>query len=291
MPAAATLCLLLAHPAPGPAPGPAPVLLPWWGATGPALAPEPAASSTQDRIDTLVEEGTGLYEAEDYVGAVAKFQAAYELDPDPNFLYNIGRTYEEAAQLQEAVDYYRRFAQQPGIALELRKQAVERIKVLDEVLAQTRPATVPAVDEPSPSSPTPGESQSETTPPSSPSPGSVPTDEEPTRPGRGLRISGYTLLGVGLSMVAGGAVAGGLARRDSTTLERTDDPQTRVDLIDQGRRKALAADVLLIAGGVVTATGLTLALVGMSRGRTGRRAAVVPALGPAQAGASLHLRF
>lgn len=249
-----------------------------------------ADASHRDAVDERIEAGRSKFDAGDYIGAVAEFEAAYALEPDPNFLYNIGRTYEEAGQLSAAADYYRRYARQPGISLEMRRKASERIKVLDEVLAQTEPESR---TEPEP------EPAATPEPTVQPPPRSQPramnasgSDAMVEREGRGLRIAGYSLLAVGASTLAAGGVLGGLASRDASDLETTEDPQTRVDLVERGQNRSLAADVSFVAGGVLATTGLVLALVGVSRRNEGRRrAAVTPAVGPYGASATLRVRF
>ncbi len=247
-----------------------------------------ATASERDQVDAYVDAGTAKYEQGDYLGAVTEFKAAYALDPDPNFLYNIGRTYEEAGQLEMAVDYYRRFAKQPGISLELRKQAADRIKVLDEILAETTPEAAEPPAEPG----APETSSAPTQPVIMLGPADQPADQPAARPGRSLRISGYVLLGLGLSAVGTGAILGGLAREDSSDLLTTDEPQARTTLIDRGTRKAVAADAALITGGVVAVTGVVLVLVGVTQGRRAtQRTALAPSVGRRHAGATLRVRF
>ncbi|MEM7156341.1 MAG: tetratricopeptide repeat protein [Myxococcota bacterium] len=259
-------------------------------------AAEPGSSSStleasrRDAVDERIEAGRSKFDAGDYVGAVAEFEAAYEIDPDPNFLYNIGRTYEEGGQLAAAADYYRRYARQPGISLEMRRKTSERIKVLDEVLAQTEPEQAPE-PEPVVESAPPSVAEPEYEPRPRPV-RSLGTDDGLERAGRGLRIAGYSMLAVGASTLAAGGVLGGLASRDASQLETTEEPQTRIDLIERGRARSLAADVSFIAGGIIATTGLVVALVGVGRRNQGRRrASLAPALGRHGASASLRVRF
>ena len=59
-------------------------------------APVPAASGETETFDTLVAQATGKFKDKDYAGAVALFERAYAVQPEPAILFNIGRIYEEA---------------------------------------------------------------------------------------------------------------------------------------------------------------------------------------------------
>lgn len=236
-------------------------------------------SKQQSEFDRLLGEASTKFDAGDFQGAVDAFEAAYAIRADASLLYNIGRVYEEMGSLEPAIEYYSKFARQPGIKLELREQAIERVKVLKDIVAAT------AEDEPPPPEPAPL-TEEPVEPVSEPEP-------EPGPDGRGLRIAGYTMLGIGGGMLIGGGVAGGLASADANDLEAESDPGSRSDLKDSGESKALAADILFISGGVVAVTGLALAVAGIVKKRrmTDRNVALTPAVSPTYGGVSFHLRY
>ena len=93
-------------------------------------SPEEAEKSTEE-LDALARDA---YEARDYETAVQLFIRAHELSDDPNYLFNIGRVYEESGDLEQAVYYYNRFLEQGEVSLEARRGALERVEVLQGVL-------------------------------------------------------------------------------------------------------------------------------------------------------------
>ena len=254
-------------------------------------APEAAADedSPKARADALSEQAVQKFDAKEYDVAVDLFQQAHAIDPQPNYLFNIGRVYEEKGDLENAVVFYQRFLGESGVDLESRQIATERLKVLREALKQLRgesadrPAEPAATPEPDP----------QTDPDVD-----RPRDAERTRK---LRIAGYSLLGIGgAALIAGGAV-GGVAL--GTT--RDADDAAFVDEEERLRRKARtqagAADGLFVAGGVVAVVGLVLVLSTLRVGkgaRSGapnttadRRTTFAPALGRRGVGFGLMHRF
>ncbi len=236
-------------------------------------------AATRSEFDKLLAKASAQFDDGDFDGAIASFEAAYEIRADASLLYNIGRVYEEKGDLEPAIDYYGQFARQPGISLELREQAVERVKVLKDIVDATKQ------DEPPAPAPAP-------LPEPEPEPEPQPTDTAPGEDGRGLRIAGYSLLGVGGAVVIGGAVAGGLASRDANDLDGEIDPGNRRDLKDAGENKALAADVMFIAGGTLALTGVALIVAGVvKKRRTERNLAIAPVVSPRFAGTHLSFSF
>jgi hypothetical protein len=100
------------------------------------------------------------------------------------------------------------------------------------------------------------------------------------------------LLGVGGAALITGAAFAGVAKgnenelADLTTLEGRDDERER------GRRNAIIADSMLIAGGAIALTGLVLVLVSLKKKPAGgANARIVPAIGPRGGGMAAVLRF
>lgn len=88
-------------------------------------------------------------------------------------------------------------------------------------------------------------------------------------PGRAQRIAGFTLGGTGAAALVAGLAFVGLTASASSDLEALC-PEQRcatqegADQLDQAKSYALAADILLIAGGAIAATGLVVALTAPS---------------------------
>lgn len=112
--------------------------------------------------------------------------------------------------------------------------------------------------------------------------------------GSGLRTVGFVAAGVGAAALIGGAITGIMARgKESAATDQCDankvcDPGAETDF-DSADSLAGITNVLLIGGGVLAATGVTLILVGGGSkkdqaGQTGRTLRVAPALGLGGAG-------
>ena len=99
--------------------------------------PTGASPGGEDAAEpTLREQAIAAFEVRDYDRSIRLFEQAYAADPQPNYLFNIGRVHEEKGELRQAVEFYRRFLGQPGVALESRQLALERLKVLRESAEQ-----------------------------------------------------------------------------------------------------------------------------------------------------------
>jgi tetratricopeptide (TPR) repeat protein len=219
-------------------------------------------------------------------GAIALFERAYALDPQPNFLFNIGRVYEEKGDLEHAVEYYQRFVKQPGVDLEARETALAHLKVLRQTIVELRGedgngAREPVVDVTHDAGP-------------------PVVDNEAAARKRKLRIAGYSLLGVGGGALAIGAVFGGLALAKSHDAEDAGTVDETLSLRQEAKSRANLADGLIITGAVLAATGLVLVLVTLGKnkrsrpgraGKTASRASFAPTFSPSQLGLSLTGRF
>ncbi|MCH9685638.1 MAG: tetratricopeptide repeat protein [Deltaproteobacteria bacterium] len=257
--------------------------------------PDDSASATAAPADdndpeALSAEAAQRYQAKDYDGAVELFEKAYELDPQPNYLFNIGRVYEEKGDLENAVVYYQRFVGQSGVDLESRQTATERLKILREAVAQMKAED--ETDEP----------VDETEPVDE----GIPVDEETNEDAeaaakrkRTLRITGYSLMGVGGGALIIGAVFGGLASGNAN--EAADDMfvDRKIALRNTARTQARVADAMFITGGILAAGGLVLVLSTVGGKKSGgdgdkavaRRTMWAPVVGPRQVGLGLTHRF
>lgn len=93
------------------------------------------------------------------------------------------------------------------------------------------------------------------------------TAEEPSRSGpSGLRIAGYVTAGVGVAALGGGVAMGLISQSQERDAEELCIgevcPASARSDFDTADSSALIANILFISGGVLTATGITLAIVG-----------------------------
>lgn len=240
-----------------------------------------STEAQKDEASKLSDQAIEKFQAKDYEGAVKLFEEAYSIDPEPNYLFNIGRVYEEAGNLDKAVEFYAKFVKQPGVEISSRETALERLKVLRAILEETtekpkdepkdEPKDDPVVDNNTPVQP--------------------PVDEDAKRKRKNMRIAGFALLGVGAGAMIGGGVAGGLASSDHRKANEVSDPAEGVPLLESSQTKSLAANVLFGAGGALLLTGVILVAVGFSKPKAKSRVALTPSFGPRGGGLELQMRF
>ena len=75
-----------------------------------ALAGPPAhAREPNDQAKRLDKLGKKAYAAKDWDEAIASFEAAFDADPLPKFLFNIGRSYEKKGDVPKAIESFERY--------------------------------------------------------------------------------------------------------------------------------------------------------------------------------------
>ncbi len=243
--------------------------------TAPATT-TPTASAGATELGAQARE---RFKAKDYDAAVRLFEQAHALDPNPNYLFNIGRVYEEKRDLRGAVDYYQRFVMEPTVEIGAREQAVQRLRVLKAILNETdpnpssaaAPGTTTTTEGPAPGTPS--------------EPAAPPSDRKKT-----MRLGGYALLGAGgVAMIVGG-VFGGLTLAKRNELDASHMVDERRSLKHTGETFAIVSDVALFSGAALAVTGLVLVLVAR-KPRGPSRSAVLPSVGRGHAGLTWSVRF
>jgi tetratricopeptide (TPR) repeat protein len=145
-----------------------------------------ASADNKTAAAAVFNEGQQKYAAGDYLVAADKFEAAFALDPDPAYLFNIAQAYRFGNACAKAGASYRKFlgavANAPNAA-----KVQQYIEQADDCAAKQA-----AAQRPQPPPPDPIMQQ----PP--------PPHEKPSAPGRGRRIAG-------LGVFAGGVVLMGVA--------------------------------------------------------------------------------
>jgi tetratricopeptide (TPR) repeat protein len=244
---------------------------------------EPEAGETPSEADTLSDEAVEAFKAKDYDTAIAKFERAYEIDPQPNYKFNIGRVYEEKGDLENAVKYYQQFVQSPGVDIESREAATARLKVLRQALQELREEQAKA-----------REGEVEPTPPATAAAADQPPIDDATKAKkRKLRIAGYSLIGVGGVGLVIGSVFGGLALSKSRKADDAALVDDKIKLRQESKSRAAVADGMLITGGVLAGVGLILVLSTLGKGKKAKSTAWIPAtaVGPQGASLSFSTRF
>jgi len=227
----------------------------------------PKATPTRD---DLIAHAVERFDADDFDGALRDFEAAYLLEHRPVDLFNIGRVHEAAGRPQQARSYYQRFLAFAELSAAERKTGEERLASLPPPPAKV----VPTGKDRSARRATHRD-----------------RDREP-RVARWAAATGGTLIPIGLGGLAAGTTLAIAAERNAENARKSSDAATPIEETPHYRlakKEALAADILLIAGGVLTATGIVVILAGADRkqARAQRRVSA----SPAGAGMSVRVRF
>ncbi|MFW6057944.1 MAG: tetratricopeptide repeat protein, partial [Persicimonas sp.] len=92
-----------------------------------------SAKERARRVEELATQGARAYRSGDFDEAITSFERAYQVEPVPNLLYNIAKSYERQEDFEKAVEYYQRFIVAPEVDSEARQAALDRIDRLREI--------------------------------------------------------------------------------------------------------------------------------------------------------------
>jgi len=188
----------------------------------------------------LFEQSADLYRQGKFDEAAQLLEKAYSLHPEAVLLYNLGRAYEGLGENQKAIDAYTKYLEKAPNAKD-RGALERRMETLKAQLEKDKPKTQP--DTPKPTKPEP-----------------VAPEPRPT-PSKGPGVLPWVVVGVGVAAVGAGLFVGLQAK--SKRDEAQDNPK-QADAqaeLDSAKGMATTANVLLVAGTVVAAGGVTWALL------------------------------
>ncbi len=207
------------------------------GAMTPAIAAAQDEPAADLEFKDLTSEAAQAYEAGEYDRAVSLFKQAYALRNVSNILYNIGRIYEDAGDIDGAIEYYDQFVVAPNVEQASRKDALERLTTLREVqkLQNGEPEPTEVVVQPPPPAPV----------------------EPKPRP---ARTAGWIFLGVGGASLITSGVFALLTQSQFDKFENAGSLQDRRAAANSGRTNAAVADVMLITGVVTGIVGGVLVI-------------------------------
>jgi iron complex outermembrane receptor protein len=259
------------------------------------------------------ESGTRHYDLGHWDDAIADFEKAYEMRPDPSFLYNLAQTYRRKGDPKRALDLYKNFLRKDPKSPQ-RADVEEKIAVLQKQIdeSSSKPAgapvdpLAPAVATPAPvtgqvlaPTPTAEPAAQPALAPSpvvvGPPPASAPLpleaapaaveESRPASPGRGLRTAGIVSGSVGAASVIAGAIFGLRARSlsnrvaDANTFNRSDD--------SAGQRAETLQWTFYGIGAGALVTGVVLYTLGLRASQTApATVSLAPVVGPGTAGLS-----
>lgn len=252
-----------------------------------ALAQPAPTDASGETFESLAEQARAKYREKDFVGAVALFERAYALQPDPAILFNIGRIHEQANNVDAAIAYYQKFIADETVDIGLRDTALQRLATLEKIVEiREKEEAKQKPKQPEPKQP-------EATQPVGPQPGPQPPpgdDKSGQNKTKILRPIGYTMFGVGAALLIGGGIAGGLAKGQENKFEAAETLDDQREAGQKGKSLAATADGLFVAGGVLAVVGMVLLLVPKAR-KSKAVQAMQPKVSPSQLGLGYVYRF
>ncbi len=202
--------------------------------TAQAQVPEP-----HEQAVDLNDEGERLFEKGQYAEAASRFEAGYAMEPNPTFLYNLALAREKNGEFEKALDALSRYREADpnapdDVAIDARIQTLRELVVKIKAEKNRPPRPEPVAPK-------------------------VRIEREPSV------LDGYlpwVIAGVGSAGLVVGGVLGGLAlkRQDDAVAEPVH--AAALDLQAGAERLATGSTIAWVAGGVLAAVGLTLAIVG-----------------------------
>lgn len=204
--------------------------------------------------------GKAAHDAGRYDEAIKEYQAAYDLAPLPELLFNLGQVYRLKGDKQKALDHYGKYlvvAPKGPVAADARKYSAQ----LEKELAAEPPPPPPVETKPEPAPPPPE-------PVIQPPPPPPEEPRETATPGRGMVIGAYVAGGLGL-VAAGVAIKYGLdASSASDDVSSVDDGRWDQQDIDRVQAGEDAEKLSLICTGVAAVaigTGAVLYFMGKKK--------------------------
>jgi tetratricopeptide (TPR) repeat protein len=201
-----------------------------------ASSDQMSAEDRASKVEQLAAAGAKAYRDGDYDSAVTYFEKAHALEPVPNLLYNIAKSYEKQQKYEQAVAYYQKFVVAPEVDTKARQAALKRIDSLREIADIERDDSTGADEDPVNDKPV-----------------------EPTEPVEPANTTAMWTMGSGAVLIGAGAVVGlALASPTADEVRSGQTFDARKTAQDNARTYALVADGLMATGAVVTGVGLYL---------------------------------
>ncbi len=212
------------------------------------MSVEAQAQTSTDRAYELFEQAEAFYAAGELELAIQRLLEARELDGNPMLLYNLARCYEGLGRLEEAAAAYREYVDEAPdaparAAIEQRITAIEgqleaRARVERERAEERARADA-------------AEARAE-------------------RRGRDFGPWPWAVTGLGLATFLGAAITGPLALAGREDALHAPDQRAAAETFDTAYELAVATNVLLACGAVLTAVGVALVSYALATSRARR---------------------
>ena len=230
-----------------------------------AWAQDDLSAEQTEEFRALTKLGGEKFEEGDYDAAAQAFIDAYGIRPVSNIRYNVGRIYEQAGRLQDALAFFERFVKSANVEQESRADALGRIQTIKGVLALEEQQAAAQEEEVVVAEPQPS--------------------VQPNEPDRTLA---YVLLGSGIVALGTSAVFGVLASSEYDSFESASTLQDRKDAASSGTTYSVISDSLLISGVILASVGTVLFFTAKP---SESGIAIAPYVGQKEAGLGLSWRY
>lgn len=238
---------------------------------GAATATAGGGDDDADRFASLVEKGGELFRAEKWAEARAKWEEAYQLNPNPTLLFNIASTYRREGDNPKALEFYKKYLEVAPADARFRPVAAEAIVSVQQALDAKNNAEKP--------------------------PAEVHRSSGGGGGGTVLRWTGVSLAAVG-AVSLGFGIFQGLEARDlndrlEALPENTEWTRDLQDDYDRGESLERQAIIFSVIGGVAVAVGGGLFVTGLldHGSEEERPVAVAPLVGRGRAGLAVAGSF
>jgi tetratricopeptide (TPR) repeat protein len=258
------------------------------------------------------QKGTSYYDLGRYPEAIQEFEAAYEIKNDPALLYNLAQSNRLAGNSEQALHFYRTYLRYVPKAAN-RAEIEDRIKQLDQLLAQKNaaqtppnqaippggapapappPALTPPAEAPPSATPPPGlpEEPAAASPPMMFAPGPAPT---PANDHHQMILAGKITAAVGGALFIIGAAYGAAAvgAANDVNNEAKNGQAFDPSVEKRGKDSQKAEAVLLTLGALTGATGGILFFYGRHLAAQEAQASITPVASSSGGGVSLRVTF
>ena len=249
----------------------------------------------KQEVESHYNQGMKQYTLGHFPEAIEEFEKAYDLKPEPIFLYNIAQSHRQNKNPERAAFFYRRYLEAEPRAKN-RAEVEKRINDMEKLVAQEKErAAAPALQPPPPTAPPPPPPPPPrlvVTPAPAPAPPPRPVApkrrEDSGSPGHGLRIAGVVVGSVGLAGVGAGIAFGVYQAKLHNQANQGIYNPAKENSSDNFRTLEL---VSLGVGGAALATGIVLYIVGAASNGPDQTVSFVPLLAPGMRGIALSGRL
>jgi tetratricopeptide (TPR) repeat protein len=250
-------------------------------------APAGAGERHRSAAETHYNQGMKQYTLGHFPEAIDEFEKAYDLKPEPIFLYNIAQSHRQNKNPERAAFFYRRYLEADPKAKN-RAEVEKRIKDMEKLLAEERArAAAPAIAPPPVAPPAPVPVVVTPLAPVPPPP-AAPAEKVSTNPGRGLRIAGIVMGSVGLAAIGTGIIFG---VHQSSLYKEAHQGTFSQSKLDSSNTFQTLEWVSLGVGGAALGTGIVLYIIGATAKGSDQAVSLAPLLSPGMKGIALSGRL